>query len=85
MLAQLQISGHDLRSGLARIRFPRKIKPYERALLAFDGRFFSLEGLDCVVVTNAEGVWPGNATVSAQTLFALAKFPPHGRVRIGSV
>lgn len=76
MNADLKISGYDLRSGLKKIRFPRKIKPSQKAILAFDGRFFSLEGLDCTVVTNAEGVWPGVAEVGAQVLFALAKFPP---------
>lgn len=95
MTYQLSVSGSDLRIGLVHFKTRRKIKPSERAVLAFDGRYFSIEALDKVLVANAEGIWPGIAYVTASVIVALASVPPADeivqlscdgeRVRFGSL
>jgi len=93
---QLSVDGYDLREGLKRFETRRKIRSTKKkALLGFDGRFFSIEALDRVVVCKAEGVWPGLATVNANVVAALAFAPPTGdmvpvsctgaRLRLGSL
>lgn len=73
---ELSVDIHDLIAGLKRFRLRRKIRPTEKAILAFDGRFCSIEALDTVIVANATGVWPGIARFSASVIVALVKFPP---------
>lgn len=93
---QLTVDRYDLLEGLKYFETRRKIRPTKkRATLAFDGRFFSIEALDRVIVCNASGTWPGLATVNANVVVALAVAPPSGdpvivaydgeRLRIGSM
>jgi hypothetical protein len=73
---QLVVDLHDLRAGLAKFRTRRRAGPSDKAILGFDGRFFSIEALDNLFVCNAVGVWPGTATIGASTIVALAAVPP---------
>jgi hypothetical protein len=47
-----------------------------RALLAYSGKFLSIESGNAKVVMNAEGSWHGRATFAPEILKALAEFPP---------
>lgn len=95
MTYQLRVSGSDLRNGLGHFKTRRKIKPSERAVLAFDGRYLSIEALDKVLVASADGIWPGIAYVTASVIVAFASAPPADeivqlscdgeRVRFGSL
>ena len=49
-----------------------------KALLAFDGRFLSIEAFERTIVAGAEGDWPGLATISGNALLALVMAPPGG-------
>ena len=75
---QLSVDRNHLLNGLKRIQIPRKIRRSQKAILGFDGRFFSIEALNCVIVASAYGMWPGNACVSAQFVCALALGLPAG-------
>lgn len=75
---QLSVDRYDLLDGLKKFKSPRRIRSLERALLGFDGKYFSIEALDQVIVAKAEGLWPGIASVSATLIVALAKVPPAG-------
>lgn len=95
MTYQLSVNGDDLRNGLGHFKTRRKIKPSERAILAFDGSYLSIEALDKVLVAGADGVWPGIAYVTANMVVAFASAPPTDerivlgcdgkRVRFGSL
>lgn len=76
MQYHLNVDRLDLFEGLKHFKIRRKVRPSEKAILGFDGRFFSIEALDRVIVTKAEGTWPGLAYVGATFVVALAKFPP---------
>ena len=76
MTYQLSVNGNDLRNGLKYFKSRRKIRSYEKAVLAFDGHFFSIEALDKTIAAHAEGVWPGIAYVSASVILAFATAPP---------
>ena len=92
---ELTVDLTDFLEGLMRLPKRGKVKPSAKALLGFDGKFFSIEALDTVSVRKASGLWPGVATISASTIVALAKVPPNmnpfkvrfedGRVRIGTM
>lgn len=69
----------DVIEGLKKFKIPRKLRPSEKAILAFDGRFCSIEALNVVIVAKATGTWPGIARFSAAAIAALATVPP-GRV-----
>ena len=95
MTYQLSVNGNDLRNGLVHFKTRRKIKSYEKAVLAFDGRYLSIEALDKVLVAGADGIWPGIAYVTSGVVVAFASAPPAGdrvvfscdgeRVRLGSL
>lgn len=102
---QLSVDRYDLLEGLKHFKPRRKVRasarkrsatsPADVAVLGFDGRFFSIEALDQVIVAKADGVWPGLATVNSNVIVALAVAPPTGdpvsiacngeRLRIGSL
>lgn len=92
---QLSINGNDLRNGLVHFKTRRKIKSHEKAILAFDGQYLSIESLDKVLVAGADGTWPGIAYITAGVIVAFASAPPAGdsvllscngeRVRFGSL
>ena len=75
---QLSVDRNHLLEGLKRFRIPRKIRRSQKAVLGFDGKFFSIEALNCIFVARASGKWPGNACVSAQFVCALALGLPAG-------
>jgi hypothetical protein len=76
---QLQVDRYHLLDGLQKFRTRRRrFRASEKALFAFDGRFLSIEALDVVVVAQANGVWPGVASVGVQFVVALARVPPTG-------
>lgn len=89
------VERYDLIHGLQQFKIRRRIRPTEKAILGFDGRFFSIEALERVMVSNATGVWPGLAYISAASIVALARIPPigdpvkvicnGGRVQIGTL
>ena len=95
MTYELSVNGNDLRNGLVHFKTRRKIKSHEKAVLAFDGRYLSIEALDKVLVAGADGIWPGIAYVTAGVVVAFASAPPAGdsvmlscdgeRVRLGSL
>lgn len=72
---QLTVDRYDLSEGLKHFEIRRKVRPSQKAILGFDGRFFSMEALDRVIVAKAEGTWPGIAYVSATFVVALARVP----------
>ena len=76
---QLSVDRYDLLEGLEKFKTRRrKFRSTEKALFGFDGRFFSIEALDVVVVAKADGVWPGIASAGASFVVALAQVPPVG-------
>lgn len=81
MTYQLAVNRHDLLHGLQHFKPKRKkikVLASRKAVLGFDGRFFSIEALDRIVAAHAEGTWPGLAYISANALLALAIAPPDG-------
>lgn len=61
----------------------RKVKAYERAILGFDGRYLTIEARNVMTHAQAIGYWPGNASVAASTVAALALAPlPGDRVKV---
>ncbi len=54
----------------------RRLHSEERAILGFDGAYLSIEARDTMAIASATGSWPGNASVSASLLVALAANPP---------
>ena len=54
----------------------RRPKGHERAILGFDGNFFTIEARDTMATAQAVGSWPGNASVSVSLLAALLAAPP---------
>ncbi len=54
----------------------RRLKGHERAILGFDGSYFTIEARDTFAIARAVGAWPGNANVSASLLVALCAAPP---------
>src|SRR5436309_2527983 len=54
----------------------RRLKGHERAILGFDGSYFTIEARDTTAIAQAVGAWPGNANVSASLLVALCAMPP---------
>lgn len=56
--------------------FKKKRPKLGKALLAYSGRFFSIEAGNAKIVMNAEGTWHGRATFSSEILKALAEYPP---------
>lgn len=73
---ELSVDLNDLREGLKKFTARQKIRPSDKAILGFDGRFFSIEALDVIIVAKAKGVWPGIARIGASVMIALAKVPP---------
>ena len=67
--------GHVLQ-GLAAMRLPRRVRPAERAILGFDGSYFTVEAFDQMFVAKATGTWPGNAHVGATLIGAMKQAPP---------
>src|SRR5205809_1137799 len=59
----------------------RRLKGNERAILGFDGSYFTIEARDTTAIAQAVGAWPGNANVSASLLVALCAAPPAGMFR----
>lgn len=56
---QLTVDRYDLLQGLKQFKTRRKIRPTRKRAIGFDGRFFSIEALDRVVVSKGDGIWPG--------------------------
>jgi hypothetical protein len=73
---ELKLDFLDVREGLKKFKIPRKIRASAQAMLAFDGKFCSIEAFDVLIVARANGIWPGIARFSATAIAALAKFPP---------
>lgn len=73
---ELNLDFVDVAEGMKKFEIPRKIRRSEKAMLAFDGRFCSIEAFNVVIVAKATGIWPGIARFSASAIAALAKFPP---------
>jgi hypothetical protein len=75
MRYELIVDRRELVNGLR--RFIRKeVWPSEKAVIAFDGRFFSIKASNRVIVAHAEGTWPGLAYVRSNAIIALALAPP---------
>ena len=53
---QLRVDRYDLVEGLKYFKIRRRIKATEKAVLAFDGRYFSIEAFERTVTAKAEGV-----------------------------
>ena len=100
---RITINGGEFRHALNQFKMPRKRKRAkkvrklngsEKALLSFDGKFFSIEAFEVTAVLHAKGHWPGVATIFAEYVAALAEVPPQDeslvltcderRVRIGT-
>ena len=56
--------------------FTRRGVKLGKALLAYEGRFLSIESGDCTAVMHATGNWQGRATFSPTILQALVSVPP---------
>lgn len=56
--------------------FSKKRAKLDRALLAYDGTFLSIESGEITAVMHATGEWHGQATFSPSILRALATVPP---------
>ena len=76
MQYQLNIDVRNLHLGLRIFRAPRKVQPRDRAILGFDGTNLTIEAFDQTILVRAEGIWPGNAQVSASLIKALIEVPP---------
>ncbi len=88
MLYELRVNPNEPREGLKQfdprnsreLRKPLKTLDKARdkliAQLAFDGKFFSIETLNCVAAAKAEGKWPGITNVNTSVVIALAMAPP---------
>lgn len=74
MINLLQISRTDFVS--ATKAFARKRAKLDRALLAYDGTFLSIESGEIAAVMRSTGEWHGQATFSPSILRALATVPP---------
>lgn len=70
----LQVSLKEFK--LATKPFTRKRLQLGPVLLAYEGRFLSIESGEVTVVMHAEGEWHGRAMFSPQVLRALAMVPP---------
>lgn len=78
---QLAVERSDLLHGLEHFKPKRKkfkMRGSQKAVLGFDGHFFSIEALDRAIAAHAEGTWPGLAYISCNALLALAIAPPDG-------
>ncbi len=76
MKHELDVDLVDVTEGLKKFRIRRKVRPSEKAIVAFDGEYCSFEALNVAVAARATGTWPGIARFSASTLVALARCPP---------
>lgn len=70
----LQVSLKEFK--LATKVFTRKRLQLGPVLLAYEGRFLSIESGEVTVVMHAEGEWHGRALFSPQVMRALAMVPP---------
>lgn len=75
---ELLVDRGHFTQGLKAFRVPRKLRSSARAILGFDGSYFTVEAFDQMFVARATGVWPGNAHVSATLVAALMQAPPPG-------
>jgi hypothetical protein len=75
MQYELTVDRRELVNGLR--RFIRKeVWPSQKAVIGFDGRFFSIKASNRAIVAHAEGTWPGLAYVRSNAIIALALAPP---------
>jgi hypothetical protein len=90
---RLAVDRRELISGLRRF-IRADVWPSQKAIISFDGRFFSIKTANRVIIAHARGAWPGLAYVRSNAIVALALAPPEGepvrmscdgkRLRIGS-
>lgn len=93
MAYDLAVDRRELVNGLRRF-IRTEVWPSQKAVVGFDGRFFSIRAANRVIVAHAQGTWPGLAYVRANVIIAMALAPPTGepvriwcdgkRVRFGS-
>jgi len=77
MTYALAVDRRELISGLRRF-IRAEVWPSQKAVVAFDGRFFSIRAANRVIVAHAQGIWPGAAYVRANVIVAMALAPPEG-------
>lgn len=82
MSYRLSADLRDLRVGLKRMKLPRKLKSKDTALIAFDGKFCSIEAFEQAIAMNARGTWPGIATFIRRGARHGAPVHRSGRARI---
>ena len=73
----LAVDRRELISGLRRF-IRAEVWPSQKAVIGFDGRFFSIKAANRVIVAHANGTWPGLAYVRPNAIVAMALAPPEG-------
>lgn len=77
MAYRLAVDRRELVSGLRRF-IRAEVWPSQKAVIGFDGRFFSIKAANRVIVAHARGTWPGLAFVRSNAIVAMALAPPDG-------
>jgi hypothetical protein len=77
MAYRLAVDRRELVSGLRRF-IRAEVWPSQKAVIGFDGRFFSIKAANRVIVAHAHGTWPGLAFVRSNAIVAMALAPPEG-------
>jgi hypothetical protein len=77
MAYRLAVDRRELVSGLRRF-IRAEVWPSQKAVIGFDGRFFSIKAANRVIVAHAHGTWPGLAFVRSNAIVAMALAPPDG-------
>ncbi|MDB5924204.1 MAG: hypothetical protein JWN13_3140 [Betaproteobacteria bacterium] len=73
----LAVDRRELVNGLRRF-IRAEVWPSQKAVISFDGRFFSIKAANRVIVAHANGTWPGVAYVRSNAIVAMALAPPEG-------